>query len=239
MASGWGVVVSCEHAGNQIPARFRRVFKSQAARQALKSHRGWDPGSLTLGHRLSRAFDAPIVVNRVSRLLAEVNRSPGHARLFSEYARSLAETDRQFVLDTIYKPHRDCVESTIRDALRGGSQVLHIGSHSFTPSLNGEKRNADIGFLYDPRRKAEKKLCIAWQAALREMDSGLRVRRNYPYLGSADGLTTFLRKTLRTPRYLGIELEVNQRFLQTEHRRDWLRLQKRIVESLRSIIIDD
>ncbi len=239
MAKGWGVVVSCEHAGSQIPSRFRSCFQSDGARKALASHRGWDPGSLALGRRLSKAFGAPLVVNHISRLLVEVNRSPGHSQLFSEYSKSLMETDRRFVLDTIYKPHRDCVELMIREALRDGSRVLHVGSHSFTPSLNGEKRNADIGFLYDPSRKAEKKLCIAWQAALHESGPEFRVRRNYPYLGSADGLTTYLRKTLRTPRYLGIELEVNQRFLKPENRRVWSRLQERIVESLRSIIIHD
>jgi hypothetical protein len=35
------------------------------------------------------------------------------------------------------------------------------------------------------------------------------VRRNYPYRGAADGLTTSLRRKLNTPRYLGIEIEVN------------------------------
>jgi hypothetical protein len=37
------------------------------------------------------------------------------------------------------------------------------------------------------------------------------VRRNRPYRGAADGLTTHLRRKLG-PRYLGIELEVSQRF---------------------------
>jgi len=37
------------------------------------------------------------------------------------------------------------------------------------------------------------------------------VRFNYPYLGKADGFTTYLRKQFPA-NYMGIELEVNQAF---------------------------
>ena len=36
------------------------------------------------------------------------------------------------------------------------------------------------------------------------------MRRNYPYRGSSDGLTTTLRGLFADPDYLGIEIEVNQ-----------------------------
>jgi hypothetical protein len=37
------------------------------------------------------------------------------------------------------------------------------------------------------------------------------VRFNYPYLGKADGFTTFMRKQF-PKNYIGIEIEVNQKF---------------------------
>jgi hypothetical protein len=37
------------------------------------------------------------------------------------------------------------------------------------------------------------------------------VRRNYPYLGRSDGLTTYLRRRFDRDRYVGVEIEVNQR----------------------------
>jgi hypothetical protein len=37
------------------------------------------------------------------------------------------------------------------------------------------------------------------------------LRRNYPYRGQSDGLTTALRRQFGA-RYLGIELEINQRW---------------------------
>jgi hypothetical protein len=39
------------------------------------------------------------------------------------------------------------------------------------------------------------------------------VRRNYPYRGTADGFTTYLRRQFSARKYLGIELEVNQSLL--------------------------
>ena len=37
------------------------------------------------------------------------------------------------------------------------------------------------------------------------------MRYNYPYLGKADGFTTYLRKQFQT-HYLGIEIEINQKY---------------------------
>ena len=39
------------------------------------------------------------------------------------------------------------------------------------------------------------------------------MRRNAPYRGDADGLTTALRRELPVSRYEGIELELNQRLI--------------------------
>ncbi len=81
--------------------------------------------------------------------------------------------------------------------------VFHVAVHSFTNYLDGE-RNADIGLLYDPRR-AEKGLCVRWEEILNELDPALRVRRNYPYRGEADGLPTWLRRKFPDRAYVGVE----------------------------------
>jgi len=90
--------------------------------------------------------------------------------------------------------------------------VLHIATHSFTPILKDIERNADIGFLYNPERFNEKLISNEWKRCVREL-SGLRVRFNYPYRGKPDGLTAHFRKLYPDDRYLGVELEVNQKFV--------------------------
>jgi hypothetical protein len=77
----------------------------------------------------------------------------------------------------------------------------------------------------------ERELCLAWQRTLHEARRELIVRRNYPYRGIGDGLTTYLRRLHPQNRYAGIEIEVNQKYplgdLST-----WRVLRSTLVESL-------
>ena len=45
------------------------------------------------------------------------------------------------------------------------------------------------------------------------MAPNLRVRRNYPYAGKGDGLTSYLRQQFSPAAYVGIELEINQKIV--------------------------
>jgi predicted N-formylglutamate amidohydrolase len=99
----------------------------------------------------------------------------------------------------------------VRERLHAKQDVVHVSVHSFTPELDGDVRNADIGLLYDPKRKHEKAFCERWRTELLRRAPGLRVRMNYPYTGTSDGFTTALRRIFPKG-YCGIELEVNQRF---------------------------
>jgi predicted N-formylglutamate amidohydrolase len=210
------LVVSCEHGGNRVPAPYARLFHDRGA--LLESHRGYDFGARDVARALARRFDAPLHCATVTRLLVELNRSPGHLRLFSTVVRGLLDEEREAILATYYHPYRQLVEGSVRSRMIAGARVLHLSVHSFTPRLAGRTRNADVGLLYDPRRQAERALCDRWRGALVALDPALRVRRNYPYRGDADGLTTFLRKRLGV-RYLGIELEMNQARLDSESAR--------------------
>ena len=84
--------------------------------------------------------------------------------------------------------------------------------HSFTPVLNGVERDADVGILYDPSRPAEAKLADVLIKSILEREPSLRIRKNYPYLGKSDGLTTTLRQKFGTS-YAGLEIEINQKLL--------------------------
>ena len=67
MVAGAFLLVTCEHGGNRVPKRYRRLFAGWES--VLASHRGYDPGALTLARELARAFDAPLVASTVTRLL--------------------------------------------------------------------------------------------------------------------------------------------------------------------------
>lgn len=229
-ASRFTLLVTCEHGGNRIPAAYRALFARHA--RLLNSHRGYDPGALELAKLFASQFGGPLFFATVSRLLVELNRSPHHPALFSIVTRSLSRADRMEVVKRYYTPYRHRVERAIALRLRRRRRVLHLSVHSFTPVLDGVVRRADLGLLYDPQRRQEAAFCRRWQQKLRQSLPALLVRRNYPYRGAADGLTTSLRKRFPAQRYIGIELEVNQRFPLSDPA-GWKHLQRVLAATLR------
>jgi len=205
------LIISCEHGGARVPPRYRPLFAGHEA--LLATHRGSDFGALALARQMAAAFDAPLFASTTTRLLVDLNRSVGHPHLHSEATRDLPRAERRAIVQAYYRPHRDRIETAVREVATRGGCVLHLASHSFTPELHGELRDADVGLLYDPSRAGERAFAKRWMRSLRVAAPELRVRLNYPYAGKSDGLTKLLRRTWPPERYVGIELEVNQRFV--------------------------
>jgi predicted N-formylglutamate amidohydrolase len=222
-------LITCEHGGNTIPAAYRRLFRGQRA--LLDSHRGYDAGALAMARALGLALGAPLVSATVSRLLVDLNRSIGHPRVFSAVTHAVPAAVRADIIGRYYLPYRAEVERRVRRAVSRGRRVIHIASHSFTPELDGKRRNADVGLLYDPARRGESALCARWQAALATCAPQLQVRRNYPYAGKGDGLTRHLRECFAEGVYIGVELEVNQAMVLATGRQ-WTALRAALIDSL-------
>ena len=190
-----------------MPARFAASFKTRAAQAALNSHRGLDFGALALARELAQRCQVPLLAGQQTRLLIDLNRSPGHQSLFSEWSRHLPPRDREH-LRAVHEAHLNELSARVQ-ASRG--LAVHVAVHSFTPVLAGKRRNFDVGLLYDPGRPREVSLANRLREAL--LAGNLTVRRNAPYRGIADGAPTWLRRRFSDVRYAGIELEVNQAFL--------------------------
>ena len=207
------LIITCEHGGHEVPAEYAALFAGPDQQDLLPTHRGWDHGALDLARQIAAVFRGPLFSSTTTRLLIDLNRSIGHRQLHSEAIRHLPLTVRRSIAEQHYRPHRDAVESEVSRQIAAGKRVLHIASHSFTPQLDGVVRQADVAFLYDPRRCGEGELALKWLMALKRLRPELKLRRNYPYEGKGDGLTALLRKRHAADQYVGIELEVNQRFV--------------------------
>lgn len=201
-------LLTCEHGGNEIPEDYQQYFIN--AGTILNSHRGYDPGALDLFSFLLDLSDYSHY-STTSRLLIELNRSLHHPKLFSEFTKNFSSEEKQSIVDRFYLPYRNSVEAWISETLEKGERVLHISVHSFSPEMDGIVRNADIGLLFDPSKAEEKKYCEILKKQHHLTEPKLKVRFNYPYLGKADGFTTYLRKKF-PHNYSGIELEINQKF---------------------------
>ena len=224
------LLFTCEHGGNRIPAPYRSLFHGYDA--ILNTHRGFDAGALLMARTLARSFRAPLVSSTISRLLIDLNRSLGHRAIFSPATRGATAAQRAQIVSRHYLPYRRRVEDLVGQFAAADRRVVHVSAHSFTPELDGKVRVADVGLLYDPRRDSEARLCAAWQKLLAQEAPQLRVRRNYPYAGKGDGLTSHLRRRFPDAAYLGIELEINQKIVHAGGRR-WTSLRKVLTDTLR------
>jgi predicted N-formylglutamate amidohydrolase len=206
------VVVSCEHASAAIPRDLGDLGLPAAV---LRSHRAFDRGALGVARLLAKQLGVPLHAGRWSRLVVDLNRSADSPAVVprSVDRRRIPGNDltvaqrRRRVLD-LWRPFRAEVQRAIVASARRGP-VLHLSVHSFTPELRGVVRTNDLGLLCDPARPREVALCRALQAELRR--AGFVVRRNFPYFGDTDGFTSFVRQRLPAKRYLGLEIECNQR----------------------------
>ena len=223
------LVITCEHAGNVVPERYRPLFVGHE--HLLPTHRGWDPGALLLAREMAERFHAPLYYDETTRLLADLNRSVGSRELHSEATRHLSLRERRELLEAHYHPHRKRLDAAMAEAIATGDRVVHIASHSFTPELNGHVRTADVGMLYDPGRPGEAAFATAWLDALGRADPSLRLRRNYPYIGKSDGVCQIMRRRYPPERYVGIELEVNLRYVEAGGPA-WPKIRRTLVETL-------
>lgn len=225
-------LITCEHGGNRVPIEYQPLFKGK--QQLLKSHRAWDPGALILAKELAGTLQGKLVYSTTTRLLIDLNRSAHHPGLYSDALSKLDRTKKETILKKYYQPYRNQVENYIRQQVKKGKTVTHFSVHSFTPKLSGKSRDADIGLLYDPARRYEKDLCDKLQKTILQKYSGIKVRKNYPYRGTADGFTTYLRKEFPGTKYLGVELELNQKHVAGD-KESWKKIRKSLTSVLREV----
>jgi predicted N-formylglutamate amidohydrolase len=153
-----------------------------------------------------------------------MNRSATNKTFFSEFTVGLPNTVKSHML-SLWQKYRKKIENFVAGIIPPNARkneknapkeaplkVIHLGIHSFTPILNGIERDADVGILYDPSRPAEVKIAQTLIQNIHERAPWLKIRKNYPYLGKSDGLTTTLRQKFG-PSYAGLEIEINQKLL--------------------------
>jgi len=210
------LVVTCEHASNRVPAGYAKLGLST---KQLAQHIAWDPGAAAVARAIAARIGCPVHLAKWSRLVVDANRRlsnpkliapvsfgvriPGNARLSAD------EEARRLRL--YYFPYRNAVTADVLELISEAGSCLHLSVHSFTPVVDGKVRKADVGLLYDPRRPRE--ASFAKRLGLLLEAHGLRVRMNYPYLGTSDGFVSWFRKHFKPAQYAGLEIELNQRLL--------------------------
>lgn len=142
------VILVCEHAGRAIPGRLGDLGISA---DVLNSHRGWDIGAEAVARDVASQLDAPLILQRYSRLVIDANRppnSPFAIPTVSDNAdipgnRDLSEDDRQLRITSIFEP----MNRRIDELFAASPRKAAFSIHSFTPELGGVERPWHAGFL--------------------------------------------------------------------------------------------
>ncbi len=226
----FSLIVSCEHAGNEIPPEYLYLFSG--SEEVLKTHRAYDPGAIDCARLLSERLNVPLIFQSISRLLIDQNRTLSNRSLFSDFSKALSADKKRDCIDRFYKPYVEKLRDFIEKRIDLENPVLHLSIHSFTPELNGRVRNADIGLLYDPSRGAESQLLSALIDYISTFSRHYRVRRNYPYRGTSDGMVSFFRKVFPPENYIGLEVEFNHK-VYFEDKSKYLQMCSSILEFFR------
>jgi predicted N-formylglutamate amidohydrolase len=224
------LLITCEHGGNDVPEKYKTLFEKDS--DVLFTHRGYDIGALDIARYLSEHLKSELFYSTITRLLVEANRSIDNAQLFSEFTSSLSENEKDVITEKYYHPYRKQVESFIKAQ---ENRIIHIGMHSFTPVLNGAKRDVDLGVLYDQTRNYENQVSEALLSCISTHLPELKVKANEPYKGTDDGFTTYLRTITDPNKYAGIEIEINQKYF-TDDVRHFESIKSALAKCIRLLI---
>ncbi len=203
--SGAGrVVLVCEHASNFIPTQYANLGLDAPA---IASHIAWDPGAMAVARGMAALLDAPLVAQRISRLVYDCNRPPeardampARSEAFSVPGNAdLSAADRAARVEAVYVPFREALGACIGRRIAGGRPPALVTVHSFTPVYNGVPRALDLGILHD----ADARLADAMLGACDDP----QVRRNEPY-GPRDGVTHTLRVHALAHGLLNVMIEI-------------------------------
>ncbi|WP_319583087.1 N-formylglutamate amidohydrolase [uncultured Pseudodesulfovibrio sp.] len=176
-------VLTCEHAGRSVPASLNGLGIDPGE---LARHIAWDIGAAATARRLSEQLDAPLVMQRYSRLVLDCNRPLDVPSLIPEVSdgtvipanADLSAEEREARVNALFRPYHGAIEHILDE--RDGEQPcsLLFSVHSFTPklSVNPDARPMHLGLLFmsDP-------LALAMKAVLDGMDHPYTVTLNAPY----------------------------------------------------------
>jgi predicted N-formylglutamate amidohydrolase len=147
-------VLLCEHASNRIPKKLGTLGLPDSE---LGRHIAWDIGAEKVARLLSRLIDAPLVLQRYSRLAYDCNRPPDSPDAMPEVTeltpvpgnRGLTPADRLARIEAIYRPFHHAVETVLDGRAARGLTSMVITIHSFTPVYKGKARALELGILHD------------------------------------------------------------------------------------------
>ena len=178
------LLLVCDHASNRFPQSLGSMGLDYLDRV---SHMTLDIGAGAIAESLADKLGATALLCQYSRLVVDCNRKLSDNSLFLENSegvdipgnQNLQITEKERRVSEIYWPYHNAIEAQICRLRDQYINPIVISIHSFTPVMNGEDREWEMGVLWDKDQ-------ITAEFFLNKLtDAGFFVGNNEPYSGKA------------------------------------------------------
>jgi len=172
------VALLCEHAGHAVPERYGNMGVDA---DVLDSHRGWDVGADALARAVADRLDAPLILQRYSRLVIDCNRPPTHkgsipAISDGEEIPGNVDLDHEEIaqrVTEIFEP----MDAALCEVFDAAPRRAAFSIHTFTPTMKGQDRPWHAGMLC----RADMPTAISLQETISRLAPDKVVAINEPY----------------------------------------------------------
>jgi len=196
-------VLVCEHAGNRLP---KKLGNLGLPADDLQKHIAWDIGAEGVSRLLSRLLDAPLVLQRYSRLAYDCNRPPDSPAAMPDMSettpipgnKGLSAADKMARVEAIYWPFHERLARMLDQRACEGRATSLVTIHSFTKLYKGKERAVELGILFD-----------------RDAFPKVDVRLNEPY-GPKDGVMHTLNLHAAPRGLKSVMIEIRNDFIANE-----------------------
>ena len=203
------VLLVCDHASNRFPRSLETMGLEYLDRV---SHIALDIGANAVAEMLADNLGATAVLCQYSRLIVDCNRELIDDSAFLENSdgidvsgnHNLQESEKERRASEIYWPYHNAIKDQIVRLKKHSIDPVVISIHSFTPVINGNDREWEIGVLWD------KDPITAEIFLTRLGEAGYLVGDNKPYSGKdpEDFTIDYHAESIGLP-HVGIEISQN------------------------------
>ena len=200
------VLLVCDHASNRFPKSLGTMGLDYLDRV---SHITVDIGSRATTESLARQLNTTAILCQYSRLIVDCNRNLSDNSAYLDKSdgvdipgnQNLNDNEKEIRESEIYWPYHNAIDTQISRLKKQKVSPIIISIHSFTPVFNGNKREWEVGVLWD------KDPTTARIFINKLTEAGFLVGDNKPYSGKdpEDFTLDYHAETIGLP-HVGIEI---------------------------------
>jgi len=211
------ILISCEHASNDIPKRYGLLGLEK--KEFLKVSHNHDIGAKDIARIISDSLNARCLLANYCRLIIDLNRDLKNPTLIIKdsfgikipFNQNISSKEKSLRIDNYYIPYHRSLKQGVDD-IKKQEKGYYISIHSFNHWINDKERKIDIGILY--AFKKDEKFAKYIKKEL-EATTDFNIKFNEPY-SAMKGSAFCTNKYGKNNNIKAIEFEINDKHLKSK-----------------------